>query len=285
MAATTTPRTVSRVELAEAPAEVDLGDPGTSDGVGRDPLLAVPQARAEAWPGARRPGGLDALAAKVDVAGMGEPAAGDACARGVLGGDEPTDAPHVVAPGKAAPVTDLCLEHEGSDAVHAPVGRQAGDGRSERLGLEEANEVGLDGAELGLPALDGRLVASKGGPGGRLVKRACPEPLAILERPRRPVSPDLSMAPPWRRRKCPSRFFARVRSSVASPLARHRSRTASSALVGTRIATSSPERSWRTRRRASRLSVFTRSPGARGMSEGAITWQEIFIEASSRCSS
>ena len=90
---------------------------------------------------------------------------------------------------------------------------------------------------------------------------------------------------PWRNKKWPSRFFARVTSSTASPRARHRSRTASSRTDGTRIATSSPARNWRTIRLASRLSVLTRSPGAVGIKDGAITSHDTFNDANSRYNS
>jgi len=70
-----------------------------------------------------------------------------------------------------------------------------------------------------------------------------------------------------------------------SARARQRSRTASSAWLGTRTAVSCPARSNRARRRASRLSVFTLSPGAVGMREGAITSQRTPIAWSWRASS
>ncbi len=70
-----------------------------------------------------------------------------------------------------------------------------------------------------------------------------------------------------------------------SARARHRSRTASSATVGTRT-----EESWLARNSnailpASRRSVFTRSPGRAGMSDGAITSQTIPAARSVRDSS
>jgi len=52
-----------------------------------------------------------------------------------------------------------------------------------------------------------------------------------------------------------------------------------------RMATSSPARCRRARRRQSRRSVLTLSPAARGMSEGAITWQATPWACSSRASS
>jgi len=70
-----------------------------------------------------------------------------------------------------------------------------------------------------------------------------------------------------------------------SALVRHRSRTASSAGVGMRIATSSPARCNRASRRQSRLSVLTLSPGARGINDGAITSQRTCRLCSSRASS
>ena len=70
-----------------------------------------------------------------------------------------------------------------------------------------------------------------------------------------------------------------------SALARHKSRTASSATVGTRIATSSPARWSRANRRQSRLSVLILSPGALGISAGAITWQRTSKRCNRRASS
>jgi hypothetical protein len=67
-----------------------------------------------------------------------------------------------------------------------------------------------------------------------------------------------------------------------SARARHRSRTASSAGVGTRITVSSSARCNRANRRQSRRSVLTRSPGERGTSDGATTSQATPIERSSR---
>ena len=81
------------------------------------------------------------------------------------------------------------------------------------------------------------------------------------------------------------RCCARLRSASSAARARTKSRTASSASVGTRIGVSSPARSSRASRLASRLSVLTRSPGRRGISDGATTSQATPIEASSRCSS
>jgi hypothetical protein len=66
---------------------------------------------------------------------------------------------------------------------------------------------------------------------------------------------------------------------------RHRSRTASSPTVGMRMATSSPARCNRASRRQSRRSVLTLSPGARGISDGAITSQRTSMRCSSRASS
>jgi hypothetical protein len=70
-----------------------------------------------------------------------------------------------------------------------------------------------------------------------------------------------------------------------SALVRHRSRTASSWRVGMRTATSSPARCNRASRRQSRRSVLTLSPGALGISDGAITWQLTPMPSSSRASS
>src|SRR6266545_4395508 len=70
-----------------------------------------------------------------------------------------------------------------------------------------------------------------------------------------------------------------------SLLVRRRSRTASSWMVGMRTPTSSPARCNRASRRQSRRSVLTLSPGALGISDGAITWQLIPMLCSSRASS
>ena len=70
-----------------------------------------------------------------------------------------------------------------------------------------------------------------------------------------------------------------------SARARHRSRTASSCGAGTRIAVNSPARTSRARRAASRLSVFTLSPGERGISDGATTSQRTPTRPNSRARS
>jgi hypothetical protein len=67
-----------------------------------------------------------------------------------------------------------------------------------------------------------------------------------------------------------------------SARARHRSRTASSASVGIRIAVNSPARCNRANRRQSRRSVLTRSPGDRGTNDGATTSQVTPIDVNSR---
>jgi hypothetical protein len=66
----------------------------------------------------------------------------------------------------------------------------------------------------------------------------------------------------------PRRSRARDRSASMSALARHKSRTASSATVGTRIATSSPARCSRASRRQSRLSVSGLVAGGLGNQRG-----------------
>jgi hypothetical protein len=70
-----------------------------------------------------------------------------------------------------------------------------------------------------------------------------------------------------------------------SARARHRSRTASSLMVGTRTEDNCPARNNNARLRASRVSVLTRSPGRVGIKEGAITSQRIPNERSTRASS
>ena len=72
------------------------------------------------------------------------------------------------------------------------------------------------------------------------------------------------------------RCCARLRSASSAARTRTRSRTASSAADGTRTGVSSPARCSRASRLASRLSVFTRSPGRRGISDGATTSHEDF---------
>ena len=69
------------------------------------------------------------------------------------------------------------------------------------------------------------------------------------------------------------------------PRAHTRSRTASSAGDGTRIAVSSPARCVSARRTESRLSFLTRSELPLGISDGAATSQATLMEVSSRCSS
>ena len=64
--------------------------------------------------------------------------------------------------------------------------------------------------------------------------------------------------------------LARLLASMSARV-RHKSRTASSLGVGIRTATSSPARCRRARRRQSRVSVLTLSPGALGIIDGAIT--------------
>jgi hypothetical protein len=58
---------------------------------------------------------------------------------------------------------------------------------------------------------------------------------------------------------------------LKSSRVRVRSRIASASSSGTHMEVSSPLRSDSARRRASRRSVFTRSPGFFGISDGAIT--------------
>jgi hypothetical protein len=60
---------------------------------------------------------------------------------------------------------------------------------------------------------------------------------------------------PWRNKNPPRRSRARDRSASMSALARHKSRTASSATLGTRMGVSSPARYSRASRRQSRRSV------------------------------
>ncbi|MEZ5304230.1 MAG: hypothetical protein R3F11_26845 [Verrucomicrobiales bacterium] len=71
----------------------------------------------------------------------------------------------------------------------------------------------------------------------------------------------------------PSCCLARASACIASVRARQRSRTASSAASGTWMPSSSPARWRRAILRASIRSVFTRSPGFCGISEGAATRQ------------
>jgi len=76
-----------------------------------------------------------------------------------------------------------------------------------------------------------------------------------------------------------------LRSASIASRARTRSRTASSAGLGTRTGVSSPARPSRASRRESRLSVLTLSEPPLGISDGATTTHATPIEASSRYSS
>ena len=67
------------------------------------------------------------------------------------------------------------------------------------------------------------------------------------------------------------RWRERIRSLRASSVQRTKSRKRSSASLGTNAKPSSPAANSRTRRLASRRSVFTRSPGALGIDPGATT--------------
>jgi hypothetical protein len=87
------------------------------------------------------------------------------------------------------------------------------------------------------------------------------------------------------RHGCPTVAIGRRQGGVVKALARHRSRTASSATVGTRMATSSLARRSRASRRQSRRSVLTLSPGALGINVGAITSQRTSKRSSRRASS
>jgi hypothetical protein len=91
---------------------------------------------------------------------------------------------------------------------------------------------------------------------------------------------------PWRSKNLPSRLRARVSSWTMSALVRHRSRTASSWMVGMRMATSSPARCSRGEPAAvAPVGLGPCRPGALGISDGAITWQPIPMLCSSRASS
>ena len=79
-----------------------------------------------------------------------------------------------------------------------------------------------------------------------------------------------------------SRCCARLRSASSPARTRTRSRTASSARVGTRTGVSSPARCSRAWRHASRRSVLTLSEPPLGISDGATTSHATPIEVSSQ---
>jgi hypothetical protein len=99
----------------------------------------------------------------------------------------------------------------------------------------------------------------------RLIEDLLGDPRPVRQRP--PAPPR--QIRPWRISTAVNRCCIRLRSSKTSRRARTRSRTASSAGVGTRIAVSSPARCNRANRIASRLSVFTRSEDPFGINDGA----------------
>ena len=80
-----------------------------------------------------------------------------------------------------------------------------------------------------------------------------------------------SQTRPWRSSSFDSRCRARIRSPRQSSRARTRSRAASCSTEGTVTAVRSSIRSSRASSNASRLSVLTRSPGARRIFDGAAT--------------
>src|SRR4051794_39499372 len=109
-----------------------------------------------------------------------------------------------------------------------------------------------------------------------------PKPQAVVplpgtghprDRPTPPVSGQVNLA--RQPAAGPADRFPDIRSPRTSSRARTRSRAASCSTLGTATATISPRCSRRARCRASRTSVFTRSPHGRCNLDGAATWQSI----------
>ncbi len=115
---------------------------------------------------------------------------------------------------------------------------------------------------------------------GRPVQCDLSEPVAVALGPRRPVvEPD-----PVTQQQLREPVPQRIRSTRTASRARTRSRSASSSRPGTRTACSFPASNNLTSSSASRRSVLTRSPGARGILLGAATTHSTRRFASSRAS-
>jgi hypothetical protein len=184
-------------------------------------------------------------------------------AAGVFAWHQPAEAHERTRSGEAGPVTDLGRQVQGAKAGHAPVGGQAGHLLGERGAVLPDGKVGLDRFQLRVAALQHRPVVVVGRLQRWLGEPLGDQPPLMGQRPRLAGPPDLPVA--QQQLAQPMAGPHPVPDHVAPGAAQ--SRTASSAGVGIRMATSSEARCNLASRRQSRLSVLTRSPGALGISE------------------
>jgi hypothetical protein len=129
------------------------------------------------------PGRLDQLGAQVGVAGLGERAAVDAGAAGVLAWDQPAKPHELARGGEPAPVSDLGGQRQRAQPGDASVGGQPGDLPVERRAVAPAGKVGLHRVQVRVADLDhGQVVPERLGHGG-LLEPLRPKPRLVLERP------------------------------------------------------------------------------------------------------
>ena len=145
-----------------------LGD----DGVG-GAALPLPQDVADEGMMAVMPRGFDEDAPQVRIAGFGDGAAGLLGATRMLRGDEADEGHRTRRGGKSARVAELGGDGQRGEIVDAAEAAQPLDARAERLQVEQAAQVLLDGAETRDGFLDGaqiramRLIESGQRPGLR----------------------------------------------------------------------------------------------------------------------
>jgi len=125
----------------------------------------------------------------VGVASLGEPAAVDGGAAGVLAWDQPAEPHELAGGGEPAPVSDLGGQRQRAQPRDAAVGGQPSDLPVKRRPVAPAGKVGLHGIQLRVADLDhGQVVPERLGH-GRLVEPLQPKPRLMLERPGRPAPP------------------------------------------------------------------------------------------------
>jgi hypothetical protein len=171
---------------------------------------------------------------------------------------------------EAAPVADLAGQRQRPEPGDAPVGGQATHRVGERRSVVPAGQVGPDRLQLGVAASQHRPVVGVGCGQGGLLK-------VLLKQPA--LGPAVAQQEPAQ----PVPGAGAVDDHVGAGLAQIPDRFFLDGRI--RMATSSPARCSRASRRQSRRSVLTLSPGALGISEGAITSQRTCRRCSSRARS
>ncbi len=172
--------------------------------------------------------------------------------------------------GEAFEVVQLDGEADRADRVDAAEAAQRGDGAGVAGVESETFDVDDEGLRSLLDVFDGEEIVGDDDRVGRVVEAERLEPAAVSGVQAR--LPGMKVMLRWRRNLL-MRWRARTRSSRRSSRARERSRAASSSSVSGWTSVKSPARKSRASFLASRRSVLMRSPGLRGMSEGATSMQ------------